>query len=416
MSFRSLLRSSSLLSFLCLVGAPGVVSAEVLWRGDFETGDLTQFGTALNPTKGDRKNINVVMMPVHGGTRAAEVVIHPDDLWQGNNHNRVELHYDANEARTGEGKTTYFSFYFRLPEHAQTLNDIAYWETANSYQQSMAFWIEPKDGGTQLSFRTNHPSGMTHFSGPVSIDAWHQLAMEILWSENAAMGRVNVWLDGKKVVDDVAAKTKPDANRAFIQMGYHRNQTATPVETIYLDDAIEATTLDEILAAPSSGGSGGAPSSGGMAGASAGAPSAGGAGGAGIGAGGTPVGSGGASAGTSNGSAGQPSGSGGASAGASPGGTSSGGSPSAAGAPTAGSPSAAGSVSVAGAPGSGGRPGSGGAPTGTAGSAPAPSSGDDSGASDDGGGCTVNGNTGSPWPLALLALGAAALRRRRRGA
>jgi hypothetical protein len=116
MSFRSFSRAFSSVSIWLLLSTPAVVSAEVLWRGDFESGDLNQFGTLLNPTKGERKNINVVMTPVHGGTRAAEVVIHPDDLWQGNNHNRVELHYDAVEARTAEGQTTYFSFYFRL-EH-----------------------------------------------------------------------------------------------------------------------------------------------------------------------------------------------------------------------------------------------------------------------------------------------------------
>ena len=87
----------------------------------------------------------------------------------------------------------------------------------------MAFWVEPGGGGTQLSFRTNHPSGMMHYNGPLTIEAWHQLAMQILWSENAGTGRVSVWLDGEKIVDDVAAKTKPDSNRVFVQVGYHRN-------------------------------------------------------------------------------------------------------------------------------------------------------------------------------------------------
>ncbi|HYO94911.1 MAG TPA: polysaccharide lyase, partial [Polyangiaceae bacterium] len=302
-------------TFCAALAAPSAVSAEVLFRGNFESGNLTGWST-LNPMTAGRMNINVVTMPVFEGMRAAEIVIHPDDLWPGNNHNRVELHYDAQ--RTAEGNTMFFSWYFRLPANAQTRNDIAYWESAQTYQQAMAFWIEPGGGGTQLSFRTNNP-GMTHFTGPVSINAWHQIAMQVLWSANAATGRVNVWLDGQKIVNDVPARTKPDTNAVFIQLGYHRNSTATPVETIYIDNAIEATTLAEVL---TMGGMGGAGGSGGVGGGGAGGGAAGATGGAGgtSGAGGAPMsagaggqgvaGTGGAAA--AGGSAGGPAGAGGA--------------------------------------------------------------------------------------------------------
>ena len=408
----------SLAPALALVSAPSIASAEVLWRGDFETGDLTQWDSLLNPTKGDRKNINVVMTPVHGGTRAGEVVIHPDDLWEGNNHNRVELHYDAVDTRTAEGQTTYFSFYFRLPANAQTSNDIAYWETASSYQQSMAFWVEPGGGGTQLSFRTNHPSGMMHYNGPLTIEAWHQLAMQILWSENANTGRVSVWLDGEKIVDEVAAKTKPDSNRVFVQVGYHRNATAAPVETIHLDDAIEATSLAEVLAPPggsggaggSSGGGAGNPTAGSGGAGSSGAPSKGGMGGAGgnggvpsiAGTAGSTVGGGGqAAAGragqATGGASGASSGAGGSKA---LGGAASGGSASS-GAPSAGSLGT-------GALTSGGRGGGAAAPVGGAIAAPPTAESDE--------GCSygVVGKFTYAWPVALFAAGAALLRRRRR--
>jgi hypothetical protein len=415
MSFRwlSLL---SLVPGLALLSAPSIGSAEVLWRGDFETGDLTQWDSLLNPTKGDRNNINVVMTPVHGGTRAAEVVIHPDDLWQGNNHNRVELHYDAVDTRTAEGQTTYFSFYFRLPANAQTTNDIAYWETANSYQQSMAFWVEPGGGGTQLSFRTNHPSGMMHYNGPLTIGAWHQLAMQILWSENAGTGRVSVWLDGEKIVDDVAAKTKPDSNRVFVQVGYHRNATAEPVETIYLDDAIEATSLAEVLSPP--GGSGGAGGSGGGAGTStagsggagsSGAPSNGGMGGAGGTTGGVTsiAGTAGSTAGAQA-AAGRASQATGGASGASSG---AGGSKASGGAPSGGSASSgapSGGSLGTGATTGGGRGGGVAAPVGGATVAPP------TGENDDGCGFGLVGKSTSAWMVALFAAVAVLLRRRRR--
>jgi len=276
--------------------------AQVLWRGDFETNDLSQWNTTLNLTTGSRTNINVVSSPVFAGQYAGELVIHPDDLWP-NAHNRVELHYDAQ--RTGEGETTFFSWYFFLPQNVQAHDDIGYWESAQSYQQTMAFYVEPTAGGMDLSFRTNRPSGMRHFTGPLTAADWHQLAMQILWSVDATTGRVSVWLDGALIVDDVAAQTKPDANDVFVQVGFHRNQTETPVETIYVDNAVEGTTLSDVLAEPTgaagAAGASGAGNATGVGGASggAGAPATGGApasGGSGGAATGGTVSSGGAAA------------------------------------------------------------------------------------------------------------------------
>jgi hypothetical protein len=287
----------------CVLASARPAHAQVLWRGDFETNDLSQWNTTLNLTTGQRTNISVVSSPVFAGQYAGELVIHPDDLWP-NAHNRVELHYDAQ--RTGEGETTFFSWYFLLPQDVQVHDDIGYWESAQSYQQTMAFYVDPTAAGMDLSFRTNRPSGTRHFTGALTAGVWHQLAMQILWSTDASIGRVSVWLDGASIVDGVAAQTKPDVNDVFVQVGFHRNQTETPVETIYIDNAVEGTTLGDVLAEPtgaagaagasgasnSTGGGGGAGGSAGAA-ATGGAPASGGSGGAATG--GT-VSSGGASA------------------------------------------------------------------------------------------------------------------------
>lgn len=370
-------------------------AAEVLFRGNFESGNLMGWST-LNPMTGTRENIRVVEMPVFEGMHAAEIVIHPDDLWP-NNHNRVELHYDAQ--RTAEGNTMFFSWYFRLPANAQTSNDIAYWESAQSYQQTMAFWIQPADGGTQLSFRTNNP-GMTRFTGPISINEWHQITMQVLWSQDAATGRVHVWLDGDKIVDNASARTKPDANAVFVQLGYHRNSSESPVETIYIDNAIEATTLAEVLGTS---GMGGAP-------AAAGASGMGGAGGGNSATGGTS-----ASGGTSGSAGANDAGSSTAgSAGTSTlGGSGGQGGANAAGTTAAGTNAGlAGMVGIAGVPGASGNVGAAGT-LGSAGVSGAPGSASSN--PDEGGcGCRASGRTGKNSAAWLLTLACAFWLRRRR--
>ena len=223
----------------------GAAPAEILWRGDFETGDLSQWSGALNPALGARKNIFIVESPVFQGRRAAKIDIHPDDLFP-NGHNRVELHYDAR--RTGEGQEAFFSLRFLLPEHAKVHEDIAYWETQGpSYQQSMALYIDPSDAGTRLGFRTNLPAAREHFSGALRTGEWHQIAMHVVWSQSPERGRVSLWFDGEQVVHDAPAQTKPNGAGLFVQAGLHRDSSQPFSESISLDDAIEATSIEEVL-------------------------------------------------------------------------------------------------------------------------------------------------------------------------
>jgi len=296
-------------------------SADILWKGDFETNDLSQWGSPLNLKTGSRTNITVVGTPVLQGQHAAQLIVHPDDLWP-NGHNRVELHQDGK--RTAEGQTTFFSWYFQLPVNVTLHEDIGYWETNGpDYQQTMAFYVDPKNGGTQIGFRTNKPNGKEHWTAPLSIAKWHQIAMEIFWTQTAANGKVSVWLDGALVVDHVTAQTKPNAANVFVQVGYHRDATNPSVDTIFIDDAREGTTIDDVLSKGSAAdagtdSSGGGVNDAGSAGAGGSAPATG-AGGTSAGAGGTMnVGGSGidnTTGGSGTSSTGQPGGSGGGQAG-----------------------------------------------------------------------------------------------------
>src|SRR5260370_38383258 len=70
------------------------------------------------------------------------------------------------------------------------------------------------------------------------------------------MGSVDIWLDGQQVVTAYKAQTKKDANTLFYQNGLHRRSPPTAamgnlVDTIYMDDFIEADSLAEAqIAAP----------------------------------------------------------------------------------------------------------------------------------------------------------------------
>jgi MYXO-CTERM domain-containing protein len=250
---------TALLSLIALNTAfAGSAQAELLFHGDFETGDLSQWGYLLN-----EEGLSVVASPVVDGTHAGKVEITKDNLWS-NGLNRVEVQYKPPAASLADGAEVFYGYSFNLPEALSADNhQILYWETAETYQQVMQVAIE----GQKISFATQKPSFTRHWEaeGAATPGTWHRLAMRVKWSADAAKGEVDLWFDGEKVVDAAKAQTYL-GNPAFVQHGILRQPTIDKVETMFMDDARCGTTLADVAGmAPSEGGAGGGPSAGGEA-------------------------------------------------------------------------------------------------------------------------------------------------------
>jgi MYXO-CTERM domain-containing protein len=302
--------SSAVLALLAAVSCAESAAAAVLWEGDFETGDLSQWDSTNLIKTGERDNLILEGMTVAEGTTAAEITLREDVIFEPYTQSRVEVKH--NGLHTLDGEDSYFAWSFMVPGDAEIRSNIGYWESTPSYKNTMTFFIEPGDSGTVVAFGTGDLGQNVQWSQALVLDQWHRVAIHNHWSQEAADGRVSVWYDGVQVVTDAVA-TKFNADQLFFQMGLHRGDPAPPVQVIYVDAAIEADSVDDILAplpplsTGGSGGQGGAAGSagsagGGMAGnsGSAGAPAAGTggvSGGAGAaGAGGTSGGQGGAPA------------------------------------------------------------------------------------------------------------------------
>lgn len=259
---------------LAVYGAPAVASAAVAWTATFETGDLSEWKPGINNTKGDRKNVEVLGEQVYRGQYAGKIVVHPDDTFTFG-QNRVDIQHPS--TLTDEGEDSYLSGHYMMPDDAKVRNQIGFYESNVSFQNVMDIWVEPKaGGGTSIVFGTGFLGETKQWTGDFTKGAWHQVAIHVHWSQNQAMGSVDLWFDGVKVVNGVKAKTKADGNTLFYQTGLHRKDTSDNTDTIYIDDFIEADTEAEAkIAAPTPANAAGG--SGGGGGSSAGGSSAGGA-------------------------------------------------------------------------------------------------------------------------------------------
>ncbi len=137
-----------------------------------------------------------------------------------------------------------------MKEPPKDRDNFFYWEGSPPprYNNVMTWWVEPKaDGaGVLIKFGTGNLGRKgVHWEADFTVGRWHQLGMHIHWSEDPGRGNVKLWWDGEVVLDK-RVQTKGPQVVYFSQPGIHRSPRSKSIDTIYFDDILCATTLDEI--------------------------------------------------------------------------------------------------------------------------------------------------------------------------
>ena len=225
-------------------------SAEILFKADFETGDLSQWSkTGTSGQNATPRNIQVVADIVQEGKYAGKFTIHEDDVF---NAQQLRVQVGGPKVTVDEGSDTYMSFYIYMAEPPQDRDNFFYWEGTPppKWDNVMTWWVEPNAravGGTLISYGTgNLGRNGTEWQTDFTIGKWHQLAMHIHWSEDKDKGNTRLWFDGVLVLDK-KLKTKGPEAVYFCQPGIHRSPHRSSVDTIYFDNFILADTLEEVV-------------------------------------------------------------------------------------------------------------------------------------------------------------------------
>ncbi len=221
------------------------VAADILFKADFETGDFSQFG-GISP-HAQPGHISVVDDIVHSGKYAGRFSIHEDDVF---NAGQLRVQANGPVVTVEEGSDTFVSFYLFMKEPPQDRDNFFYWEgrPPPRWNNVMTWWVEPRPGGsgTAIKYGTGNLGRKgVHWESEFTVGEWHQLGMHIHWSEDPARGNVRLWWDGELVLDK-HVQTKGFERVYFSQPGIHRSPHARSVDTIFFDDILCATTLEEI--------------------------------------------------------------------------------------------------------------------------------------------------------------------------
>jgi Polysaccharide lyase len=210
--------------------------AEIIWRADFETGDVKQWNSV---PKTDA--FKVVTEPVREGKYALR--IDGTNAAKKGKLDRIEFQHQPKPPGTAEGTERYFGWSVYLPKKlTDDYHSVGYFETRNSWRQLMSFEVR----GEEIKYSTRVPYAL-HWTGKGKLTPgrWHDFAVHVFWSRDPKKGFVEVWFDGEKVVAKTTTATLLDENPAFFQIGFMRDSIETP-ESIVIDHIVEATTLEEV--------------------------------------------------------------------------------------------------------------------------------------------------------------------------
>ena len=233
---------TSICSAIALFSISHFSSASILWQGDFETGDISQWNTPINPA-----GLSVTGDCVFDGKHAGKVRLTGDDsfLWKGNKFlNRSEFNHRRAAGNTHEGKETFFAFSFYLPKKlSEHKHELGYWESDKSWQQMLRFNI----AGSELSFQESAAKDVLwKLPEGAAPGQWHRVAMHIHWSTDPKLGSAEVWVNGKHMGKNHFKNLPAKDALMFTQIGILRTQEKT-VEDILIDGAIETDNLTELL-------------------------------------------------------------------------------------------------------------------------------------------------------------------------
>ncbi|MBZ4416299.1 polysaccharide lyase [Myxococcus sp. RHSTA-1-4] len=219
---------------------PFLASAGIVWRGDFETGDRSQY-TGTQMVSADR--LQVVTSPVAEGKYALKATVRQGDDPINSSGNRNELVYQGREA---VGSEYYYRWKVMFPADYPSADT---WQLFTQWHHDgccgsppVEFYVKGEEirfslpGTEEVPWRTKLVRGV-----------WHEFILHAKWSSDPEVGFVELWHNKELVLPKRGAMTMYSGQKNYLKLGLYRNDTVQPVGVVYHDGFVQATTLADVM-------------------------------------------------------------------------------------------------------------------------------------------------------------------------
>ncbi|WP_224364960.1 polysaccharide lyase [Hyalangium versicolor] len=230
-----------LLPFLLV---PTLASASTLWKGDFETGNLSQWSRQQSVSS-DR--LLVVSDVVREGRYALKATVKKGDNPISASGNRNELLYLSRET---PGKEYFYKWSTLFPQNYPTSNT---WQVFAQWHQDGCCGSPPLEfylTGEEMRMRVGGSSGKILWRAPLVRGQWNDFVLHVKWSASSKEGFVELYKNGQLVVPKTLVATQFGSEKNYLKLGLYRDASISQTASVYHDGFAMGSTLEDVMPAP----------------------------------------------------------------------------------------------------------------------------------------------------------------------
>jgi hypothetical protein len=213
----------------------------VVWRGDFETTDRTQWDST-QMVSADR--LLVVTSPTRQGGYALKATVKQGDDPINSSGNRNELVKMTNEPSGSEYYYRWSTMFATDFPSAKTWQLFTQWHhNGSSGSPPVEFYVY----GEEVRLNIGGDPGVIVWKTPLVRGKWHDFIFHVKWSASASVGFVELYYDGQLVLPKRSIATQFSGQVNYLKVGLYRSDTVAPTGIVYHDNWLMARGLQDVL-------------------------------------------------------------------------------------------------------------------------------------------------------------------------
>ncbi|NMO17373.1 carbohydrate-binding protein [Pyxidicoccus fallax] len=223
---------------------PTIASADVKWKGDFETGNISQWTRSQSVAN---SRLQVVTDVVREGRYALKATVRQGDDPIGASGNRNELLHLTQEK---SGSTWFYKWSTMFPKNYPSSDT---WQVVVQWHQEGCCGSPPLEffvRGEQLNLRVGGADGDIVWQSPLNRGEWHDFVLQVKWSSNAKTGFVQLWHNGKLALPKTFGATQYGKEMNYLKLGLYRDDSIRPEAFVYHDGFTMADKLEDVMPPP----------------------------------------------------------------------------------------------------------------------------------------------------------------------